>query len=229
MPIKLRIHQACLAALAVLGLLACQSNSVKPAVSQQEPRWFNDQVFEEVGTSPYDLEFDAKFYAADNSVLSIHSCSDIALAGDGAIAEREFTRWQALKTDCEAANRFYQAPKSATSYWPVDFDLALLETLPATAVPYLGGQGLDGRRGNLADAEATLSLLESGEHSVKVSFNNMVVNYVVVSRGDFNRDGYQDLFVRMDWYVEDAFGEGHDWAVFTKLSPDVAPLMLWRN
>jgi hypothetical protein len=50
-----------------------------------------------------------------------------------------------------------------------------------------------------------------------------------MARGDFNRDGYQDLFVRMDWYIEGAFGDGHDWVVLTKISPNAAPMMLWRK
>jgi hypothetical protein len=229
MPIKLAIIKTSWALCAVFSLMACQSTPDKKDSIQQEPRWFNPQVFEGVGTSPYDLEFENEFYAADNGVLTIRNCADIAVVGDGNIAEREYTRWQALKVDCEAADRFYLAPESAVSHWPASFDFTLLKTLPATAMPYLGGQGLDGRNGNLAKIEPALTLQESSEHSVKVSFDSMVVNYVVVTRGDFNRDGFQDVFVRMDWYVEDAFGEGHDWIVLTKFTPEALPTMLWRK
>lgn len=229
MSITSAMHYTPLVVLAAFTLPACQSTPIKTDAGQQKPRWFNTQVFKDIGTSPYDLEFENEFTAVDNSVVSISNCEDLAVVGDGKIAEREYTRWQAIKVDCQAASRFYLSPESAKSYWPDTFEFPLLKTLPAAAIPYLGGQGLEGRNGNLADVEATLTLLDSGEHSVKVSFNSMVVNYVVISRGDFNHDGYQDLFVRMDWYVEDAFGGGHDWAVFTKLSTNAAPMMLWRK
>lgn len=226
------VSRSCLAVTVALGLCACQTTPVKTDISTQEPRWFNPTVFdgvESIGTSPYDLRFEVEFYGVDSKVFSIRNCSDIAVMGDGKIAEREFVRWDYLKVNCEAANRFHLAPDMAISYWPNTFDYPLLKILPATATPYLGGQGLDGRTGNLGDAEATLTVLGTGEHSVKVSYGSMVVDYVVVARGDLNRDGYQDIFVRMDWYVEDGFGDGSDWAVFTKLFPDAAPLMLWRK
>lgn len=232
MPINFARYQTYLMLFILLALSACQTKMVKTSNSNdvnKEPRWFNSQIFDDVGTTPYDLEFEIEYYAADNSVFTVKSCTDINVIGEGKIAEREFTRWQALKADCEAVARFYQAPESALSYWPESFDFSLLKTLPATAVPYLGGQGLDNRSGNLSNAEPTITLLQQGEHNIKVSLNSTVVNYVVVARGDFNRDGYQDLFVRMDWYVKDAFGDGHDWVVFTKLSPNTAPIMLWRK
>jgi hypothetical protein len=143
------------------------------------------------------------------------------------ISERDFARWDMLKTVCEVAMRFYNAPETATSYWPSTFDLSLLKTFPSTSIPFLGGQGLDGRTGSLAKYQ--LTLIESGKHSVKISYDGMIVNYVEVARGDFNRDGYQDLFVRMDWYIEDTFGGGNDWVVITKILPNTEPMILWRK
>ncbi|MFA7553497.1 MAG: hypothetical protein WCY88_04535 [Spongiibacteraceae bacterium] len=216
----------------LFGLCACQVTNIKPKEENQEPRWYNVNNFENLdsmGGSYYDLEFDATYSGTDGEMVKVKNCLEVSSLGDGKISEREFARWDLLKTDCEAAMRFYNAPKTAVSYWPSIFDLSLLKMLPSTSIPYLGGQGLDNRTGNLAKHESNLTLIESGNHSVKVSYDEMVVNYVEVARGDFNRDGYQDLFVRMDWYIEGTFGDGNDWVVFTKISPTAAPMMLWRK
>lgn len=219
-------------AASVLGLSACQTTNIQSEAEKQEARWYNVKDFEgvdSIGTSPYDLEFDIAYLGINGDMVKVKNCLEVTALGDSKISEREFARWDLLRTDCEAAKRFYDAPKNSVSYWPSILDFSLLKKFPSTSIPYLGGQGLDERSGNLAEYESTLILKESGKHSVKVSYNGMVVNYVEVARGDFNRDGYQDLFVRMDWYIEDTFGDGNDWIVLTKISPNASPMMLWRK
>jgi hypothetical protein len=216
----------------ILSLCACEALSINPGDVKQETRWYNVKNFngvDSIGTNPYDLEFDIMYSGIDDNMVRVINCLEVSSLGDSKIAEREFARWELLKTDCEAAKRFYDAPENAVSYWPSTFDLSLLKTFPSTSTPYLGGQGLDDRKGNMGEYESNLTLIESDEYSVKVSYDGMVVNYVVVARGDFNRDGYQDLFVRMDWYIEEAFGDGVDWVVLTKISPDAVPMILWRK
>lgn len=215
-----------------LTTAACATNTRVSQTEVYEPRWINASIFdvtEHKDGSLYSFNFDVEFTSPDNKIFKVKDSLDVKSVGEERIASRDYTRWDFLKTDCEVVNRFYLAPDNAVTYWPTMFDISLIKTFPATAVPFLGGQGLDGRNGNLAQYESTLTLIESGEHSVKVSYDGMVVNYVLVARGDFNRDGYQDLFVRMDWYIEDAFGDGNDWVVLTKISPNSEPIMLWRK
>jgi len=216
----------------LLVLSACQAHSIKASAPKHEARWYDTRGFngvDSIGTSPYDLEFDLSYFGAVSDTVRVRNCLEVSSLGDNKISEREFVRWDSLKTDCEAAQRFYDAPEDAFSYWPSTFDLSLLKTFPATSIPYLGGQGLDDRKGDLAKHISSLTLIESSERGIKVFYDGIVVSYGVVARGDFNRDGYQDLFVRMDWYVEGAFGDGIDWVVLTKLSFNTAPMMLWRK
>ncbi|PCM45863.1 hypothetical protein [Marinobacter sp. ANT_B65] len=214
------------------GLSGCQAGNVNVDEEIQESRWFNVSVFEKIdsiGDSYHDLVFDISYSDVDGNRIEVNDCLEVASLGDGKISEREFSRWDLLKTDCEAAMRFYNSPETAISFWPSKLDFSLLKKFPSTSIPYMGGQSLDGLTGDLASYESGLTLIESGGHSVKVSYDEMLVNYVEVARGDFNRDGYQDLFVRMDWYIEGALGSGNDWIVLTKLSPNAEPMMLWRK
>ena len=171
-------------ALSLFGLCSCQTANIKPAAEKQEPRWYNVNNFESInsiGSSYYDLEFDITYSGIDGDTVRVNNCLEASSLGDGRISEREFARWDLLKTDCEVAMRFYNAPETAISYWPSTFDFSLLNTFPSTSIPYLGGQDLYDRTGYLAKYESNLVLIESGKHSVKVSYDGMVVNYVDAS------------------------------------------------
>lgn len=221
-----------LSILFLIGLVACDTNTIKPNTEKQKTSWYNVKNFDgvdSIGDSPYDLEFNIEYSGIDGRNIHVTNCMEVASTGNGKIAEREFSRWNLLKADCEAAQRFYDAPESAISYWPSVFDFSLLKTFPATSIPHLGGQDLDERKANLSELKSSLILAESGKHNVKVFYEEMTVDYVELARGDFNRDGFQDIFVRMDWYVEGAFGDGYDWVVLTKISPDAEPMLLWRK
>ncbi len=233
MNLKSKFYSLVLATVFTLSLCTCQTPHTKESSLQKlEARWYNTHGFpgiESIGVTPHDLEFDIAFSKVDGDTVQVKNCLEVAYLGQDKIVESEFARWELLKADCEAANRFYAAPEVAINYWPTTFDFPLVKSFPATAVPYLGGQSLDGRTGNLGEHEPKLTLLESNDHSVKISVEDMVVNYVVVAKADFNRDGYQDIFVRLDWYIESSFGDGFDWVVLTKTSSDTTPLMLWRK
>lgn len=218
--------------LLMLGLTACQSKAIKSDSENQALRWYNQSVFAGVNlkdSSYYDLGFDLSFSNVEGDPIPVKSCLETLSIRDSDISEREFARWDLLKTNCESVKRFYNSPESAFSYWPAKIDFSLLKSFPATSIPYLGGQGLDGHIGSLSQDEPSLNLIESSEHSVKVSYDGIVVNYVEVARADFNRDGYQDLFVRMDWSIENSVGVGNDWIVLTKKSADGMPVILWRR
>ncbi|MGF1771921.1 hypothetical protein L4C42_06370 [Vibrio wakamikoensis] len=200
--------------------------------SLMAPRWLNPMTFDHVSTDGdtlQDVTFQISFAGFGGEEYIVNNCVDVFAIGDDVIAHQEFARWEWLKASCHGASWYFRSPDTAVSYWEREFDLDLLKTIPVTAVPYLGGQELDDRRGLLGANSSKLNLIKSGEHHVKVQIDNMVIDYVVLARADFNRDGYQDMFIRLDWYGKDSFGEGFDWIVLTKTAPDVPPSMLWRK
>lgn len=226
-------YRVCLS-IAFCLLSACAShNQTSTPLVDTEAAWLNPLMFgEKVKTDGYlsNVQFTIEFTGQDKKPFTAKECSLVLNSGDGAVVEREYHRWQWLKDNCIAANKFFDAPKSAKSHWPKAFDFDLIKRFPASAIPYLGGQGLDGRTGTLSAYDASLTLVEApNQNHVSVEVDNLEVYYVQVARADFNRDGIQDIFVRMDWYVKDAFGKGTDWVVLTKLSHDSAPMMLWRK
>lgn len=219
-------------ALCALCLSACQH---APTVNKQERqmRWINPDVFDaskHTNDSLYSFKFDMTFTALTGENVTVTNCLELALLGKDRVSSPEYIYWQSMKIDCEVVERFYLSSENAVSFWPRSFDYELIKQFPATAIPYLGGQALDGRTGTLSAYDASLKFIEKkNDNQIHVEVDGMDVYYVQVARADFNRDGVQDIFVRMDWYVKDAFGKGTDWVVLTKLSPDAAPMMLWRK
>lgn len=213
-------------------LSACEQVSTVKNQTKTVPRWINPTIFDatnHANGSSYSFEFDMSFTDAKGGSFTVKNCLELGAIGEERISPPEYPHWQILKTDCEIVGRFYGSPKVSEGYWAGEFDYPLLKTFPATAIPYLGGQGLDDREGLLGNSEPNIKLLSNGEHNVKVLIDGMEVDYVVVARGDFNRDGLQDWFVRMDWYIEEATSHGFDWVVLTTLSPGAAPMLLWRK
>lgn len=213
-----------------LGILGCQSIDLQAPETSR--RWLNPSTFDQediVGETLHDVSFEITFSASVGGELTVKDCFQVFALGETAIAQREYARWEWLKASCTGASWYYRSPETAINYWDDTFDLELLKTFPATTVPYLGGQGLDGLRGSLGGEESALTLLETGDHNVKVFMDDMVIDYVLLARADFNRDGYQDVFVRLDWDIEDSFGKGFDWVVLTKIAPNASPMVLWRK
>jgi hypothetical protein len=72
-----------------------------------------------------------------------------------------------------------------------------------------------------------LSLDEGG---VELSLSgDLVVKYIVMARGDFDRDGIEDLLLRLDWYISTAFGKGFDLIMVTQASESSKPMLIWRR
>ncbi|WP_139309913.1 hypothetical protein [Teredinibacter haidensis] len=56
----------------------------------------------------------------------------------------------------------------------------------------------------------------------------MAITYVVLARADFNNDGFEDIFLRLDWNITTAFGKGFDWIIVSKASANQLPTIVSR-
>ncbi|SMF00161.1 hypothetical protein SAMN02745866_00016 [Alteromonadaceae bacterium Bs31] len=53
----------------------------------------------------------------------------------------------------------------------------------------------------LAEAEPFLQVFNLSRNTVELALaGDLVVNYLVMARGDFDKNGYEDLLLRLDWY-----------------------------
>jgi len=125
---------------------------------------------------------------------------------------------------------WYNAIASARSHWPAAFDHTFIVGLPATAIPDLGGNSLDGRKGLLTDAEPTLETSNINSHSTKAILGgDLTITYVLMGRGDFDHDGAEDILLRLDWNIPTAFGRGFSMLLLSKPSVSAGAEVVWRD
>lgn len=72
-------------------------------------------------------------------------------------------------------------------------------------------------------------MVNCGSHNIEVLIDSdLDINYVVIARGDIDRDGYEDLLLRLDWRITSAFGKGFDLVMLSKTHVDQPPDISWR-
>lgn len=214
----------------VFGLLGCVPIELPEKIGNVEP-WFNPKVFNQslsTNSSPFDLTFEVPFSSNHGESVLVNSCLDIAALGESQIAEYDYQRWSLLSINCMAAMRFLSLPQYSTSYLPETFE-KVVGKLPATAVPYLGGDKPVSDSRTLQEVGQVESVGSPLDDSVNVVVDDMAIRYVLVAQGDFNTDGLEDWLIRMDWVIPDSLGAGHDWLAVTKYSLGGKVRVLWRK
>lgn len=198
--------------------------------------WFNHSIFGRSLDPQVDslgsVQIDAKFYGAEGPTLVFNTCSDLANYSEADIAYDQFLFWASINIDCTAAQAFIDSSADFVSYWPSSLTPELLLSFPSVATPNIGGQSLavaseDGA--TLADARDGVEITEVGENFVSATQNTLNTKYLLVAKADFNFDGIEDWFVRLDWNISGASGIGSEWIALTKLSADKPPMILWRG
>jgi len=125
---------------------------------------------------------------------------------------------------------WHNAIASARSHWPAAFDHAFIAGLPATAIPDLGGNSFDGRKGLLKDVEPALETSNINSHSAKAILSgDLTITYVLMGRGDFNHDGTEDILLRLDWNITTAFGKGFSLLLLSKPSVSAEAEVVWHD
>lgn len=221
-------------ALGVVLLGACSSEPQQQSPTTVAP-YLNLEEFtglQELGDSVAAIQLDYALDSASGGELPLNSCAAVEATGEEDIDPSQLHLLQLMQVNCTAASYYFAAVKAGKvqSEFPAAMNKAFVKTLPGLAVPDLGGDSMLNREGTLADVEPGLKVVAVTESSAEVELaGDLVVNYVVMARGDFNNDGYQDLLLRLDWYIRTAFGKGFDLIVLSQTSQDKQPKIIWRR
>ncbi len=217
--------------LMLVTIVGCQAFEIREGATSIAEPWFNQSVFQDstIGSSPYDLEFDQEFATPDDKVISFKNCLEVNENGAENIAVREYTFWIFLKANCAAVLRYYELPAKAVSYWDDEYGFETVKTFPALVIPHISSSSLDISPELLLGDQPGFNLVKEELHKVSIDYDDMDLDYVLISQGDFNRDGVQDLLVRLDWWIHGASGTGTDLIALTKLEKNSKPMILWRD
>lgn len=197
------------------------------------PKFFNTDEFVGFVSMSSDCDTVALKYELDgvdgNPVL-FKNCDDVKQTLETDIVTHQFHLWRLMQINCKAITMFQNASSSTQSYWASDFNHTFIADLPATAIPDLGGNSLDGRKGLLKDVEPILKTRNINAYSVlAILCDTMEINYVLMARGDFNHDGIEDILLRLDWYITSAFGKGFSLLMLSKSSFSAESNIVWRD
>lgn len=223
-----------LAAVLCIFLVSACTNAVEPIQAKHAP-YINEDEF--TGLQSLGDSFDAILldYALDSpsgEELPLKSCTAIETTKESDVAPSQFHLLQLIKVNCTAAKYYFSAVgkgKTPTAF-PISLTESFVKSLPGKAVPDLGGESMEKREGTLAEVEPTLKVLNLSKSTATLALSDdLVVNYIIMARGDFDKDGHEDLLLRLDWYISTAFGKGFDLIMLSQTPEDAQPKISWRK
>jgi hypothetical protein len=212
---------------------AC-TNAFQPIQTKHTP-YLNKNEFtglQSLGDSFEAVQLDYSLDSSFGEELPLNSCIAVIEAKMSDIDSSQFHLLQLMKINCTAAKYYFSAMSNGEipTAFPIVLTESFVKSLPGTAVPDLGGESMEKREGTLAEVEPTLQVLNLSQGAVKLALaGDLVVDYLIMARGDFDQDGYEDLLLRLDWYISTAFGKGFDLIMLSQTPEDEQPKIVWRK
>jgi hypothetical protein len=217
---------------AVLLLLLLSACSIIQGNKKEVPKYFNENEFvglEQLGNGNNGIKLDYELDSSGGGTLQFRTCSDVKNAQENEVVQQQFNLLKLMKMNCKAANLYKKAPATSATYWPDKFDAKFVNDFPANTVPDLGGESMHNRNGTMGEIEPAMKIVDIGAHNFQVLLGgDLDINYVVIARCDFDRDGFEDLLLRLDWSITSAFGKGFDLVILSKTRDDRLPKISWR-
>ena len=201
----------------------------------QSVGYFNEAAFTGLVALPKtgtDIPLDYDLTKPNGENLHITSCKQVKDFTDTSIDIREYSLQRLLTLNCMAAEEFLLGQNATTSFFTEQSLVNIISNLPAMAVPDLGGDGLSTKREGrtLIDYEKSLNPTATRPMVVTVRLEgNMMVDYIIMAREDLNNDGIEDLILRLDWDIIDAFGDGTTLIAVSKTSENSPIEILWHR
>lgn len=213
-----------------LFFTSCMSTNQHSTVVERSP-FFNQKEFtglKSLGKDISSVRLDYALDFANGKELHFNSCIEVNTVDE--VEASQYHLLRLMKANCMAVGYYFDALKigKVPSFLPENLNNSFIRSLPAKAIPNLGGQSLD-RNGTLAQAEKGMKVLSANNKSMELSLaDNLMVKYLIIARGDFNHDGIEDMLLRLDWHVSSAFGKGYNLLMVTKTSKKAKSSIIFR-
>lgn len=217
-------------ALTIFSLTVAATGQVKPSIPQ---RMFNQQAFvgliSDVPPAVYaTAKLDYELDGADG-VMHFSSCREIENTDGKAIIESQYGLFRLLTMNCLALRRHTEGLEATRSYFPLQLSGSFVATLPATVTVDIGGQNIESK------AETPLRAAQKGWRASRAPHGGIKIitegderTYLIMSRADFDRDGNEDLLIRIDWAARNGSGRAFDLVQLSKTSASGPILVSWR-
>ena len=217
-------------------IIACQLNGcTKIQSKKQSIGYLNEAEFTGLVALPKtgaDILLDYDLTKPNGENLHITSCKQVKGFTDTSIKMSQYSLYRLLALNCLVTEEFILGQDATTSFFTEQSLVNIISNLPAMAVPDLGGDGLSTKREGrtLIDYEKSLNPTATRPMVVTVRLEgNMMVDYIIMAREDLNNDGIEDLILRLDWDIIDAFGDGTTLIAVSKTSENSPIEILWHR
>ncbi len=169
------------------------------------------------------VQLDYDLTSPDEKNVNFSSCQQVDSTKDQDILTSEYHLLTMLRLNCKALKMYTEAGEAKTSYLRKLLDEKTIRNFPATAYPYVNNEDKAKRLNKTLSEYHTYlesELLPNGATRIETDVDTVI--YQTVATGDFNNDSIEDVLIRIDWSVKNAFGKGSKLVLMTKKSSNGA-------
>lgn len=218
----------------LVGLVAAYAlNGCSNTESKNLPDYFNANAFTglvKMSGADGGVLLDYELDGADGNVIKIESCEKVRSLSEDDVVTSQYKLYRLLSNNCRAADLYLHGGYAQKTFFDGESLVEIAMNMPALMVPDLGGDSLNGRSDmTMLEHDGTIKFISVSPTEISTSDSNgMHESYVLIARKDVNHDDIEDLVLRMDWYLDEAFGSGSTLFVLTKKSEDAQSVLLER-
>lgn len=215
----------------ILFLLCVTSCTINKNATSH--KYFNKNNFTglvQLGSEGRDILLDYELDGTNGKVIHFASCFEVDKTKEEEVVAHQFKLFRLLRINCKAAKIYSESRNFSDTNFPNTWSKSLFSTLPAQAVPNLGGDSLEMRKGSLMgkyEKNIRIEKIKTNNFSVALT-SGIEISYVILAHIDFDGDGYEDWLVRLDWSIPKSFGDGADLIVLSKASSNSNIKINWR-
>lgn len=197
------------------------------------PKRFNAPAFAGLAGSadgPYpSARLDFALDTPNGGETLFSSCPQVEATDVDTIRVDQHSVFRLLHANCLALKRYGESRPARVSHLPLDLTAEVIGDLPVSALPSLPQEPTARRESGRLESSAEINAIEPlADGRVSVVTASEEIYYVPLAAADFDGDGLQDILLRLDWRMRDAFGKGVDVIQVTRRAPDAELQVTWR-
>lgn len=154
----------------------------------------------------------------EGGLITFLNCEDVASSSEEEIVPSQLIYLKTLHVNCRMASEYSAAPRQAKKRWPDELSEALILDMPAIILPELVSLNAISRLGKIKDLEVYVE--KRGRFTARLVVDGLDIQIIQLARGDFTSDGLENMILRLDWSVMEAFGRGVDWVMLSRQLPE---------
>jgi len=197
-------------------LTACiaTNNKIEPSVNAEA---FPDFVFNASDAQAAQPIKPHQFTTTQKKELTFTKCKDTLSFNVDKISEYEYFRFKLLLLSCNAIEKISKATASNVSFYPKQLSNSFYSELPAIALPALSEADKKNKQNKTINSYLNKPEITNENGAIKITTSEDEFYITLLARGDFNKDGIEDLLIKTEWYAKNSNGKHAELFILKKL------------